>query len=110
MLWLGGALAKNNIKVNTISSQIDFSYTLLDLLKGDNSDFKWSKNIFNDSENQYAHYIFNKGFGTLDKNGLYLYDFVSNKPIIETGNSSQKLDSLGKAITQNAFQDFMDRK
>jgi phosphoglycerol transferase MdoB-like AlkP superfamily enzyme len=110
MLWLGGALAKNNIKVNIISSQIDFSYTLLDLLKGDNSDFKWSKNIFNDSENQYAHYIFNKGFGTLDKNGLYLYDFVSNKPIIETGNSSQKLDSLGKAITQNAFQDFMDRK
>ena len=110
MLWLGGALNKANIKIENISSQIDFSYTLLDLLKADNSDFKWGKNIFNTSENQYAHYIFNKGFGTLDKNGVFVYDFVSNQPILETGTSAKKLDSLGKAITQNAFQDFLDRK
>ena len=66
--------------------------------------------MFNTSENQYAHYIFNKGFGTIDKNGVFVYDFVSNQPIVETGTSAQKLDSLGKAITQNAFQDFLDRK
>lgn len=110
MLWLGGALAKTNAKIATVSSQVDFSFTLLDLLKADTSDFKWGKNIFNPSEDNYAHYIFNKGFGTLDKNGTYVYDYVSSKPIIENGTSTKKLDALGKAITQNAFQDFIDRK
>ncbi|MCI2227718.1 LTA synthase family protein [Polaribacter sp. MSW13] len=110
MLWLGGALQKKGIEINTIASQVDFSYTLLDLLKGDNSDFIYSKNIFNNSEKQYTHYIFNKGFGTLTKNGLFVYDFVSKKPILKTGSEADKLDSLGKAISQNAFQDFLDRK
>lgn len=110
MLWLGGALNKTGVKINHISSQIDLSYTLLDLLKGDNSEFKFSKNIFNTSNNQYAHYIFNKGFGTFTKNGLFVYDYVSKKPILKKGSESRKLDSLGKAISQNAFQDFLDRK
>ncbi|WP_245893511.1 LTA synthase family protein [Polaribacter butkevichii] len=110
MLWLGGALHQKGIKIDNIASQIDISYTLLDLLKGDNSDFKFSKNIFNTSNKQYAHYIFNKGFGTLTKNGLYLFDYVSKKPILEEGTAATVLDSLGKAISQDAFQDFMDRK
>lgn len=110
MLWLGGALHKTGIEVNTIATQVDFSYTLLDLLKGDNADLVNSKNIFNTSEAQYAHYVFNKGFGILTKNGTFVYDFVSNKPILKTGTEANKLDSLGKAISQTAFQDFLDRK
>jgi len=110
MLWLGGALAKKNETISTICSQTDFSYTLLNILGGDNSQFIWSKNIFNNTENQYAHYIFNNGFGTIDKNGVFVYDYVSNKAVVATGSSSKKLDSLGKAITQDAFQDFMNRK
>ena len=61
-------------------------------------------------EDQYAHYVFNKGFGTLSKNGCYLFDYVSKKPILKYGKDANKLDSLGKAITQNAFQDFLERK
>ena len=110
MLWLGGALNKKGLKIDNIASQIDLPYTLLDLLKEDNSDFKFSKNIFNTSSKQYAHYIFNKGFGTLTKNGLFLYDYVSKKPILSAGTEAKQLDSLGKAISQDAFQDFMNRK
>ena len=109
MLWLGGALNKTGIKIDNISSQVDFSYTLLDLVKGDNSKFKFSKHIFNNSKAQYAHYIFNNGFGIFDKKGLFVFDYTGNKPILEKGNSVKKLDSLGKAISQNAFQDFLDR-
>ena len=109
MLWLGGALQKKNVQINTIASQVDFSYTLLDLLNINNTDFKWSKHIFNSDESQYAHYIFNNGFGTLDKNGVFAYDFVSNKPILQKGTSFHTLDSLGKAITQDAYQDFIER-
>ena len=110
MLWLGGALAKRDTIVSTISAQTDLSYTLLQTLNQDPSDFKWGKNIFNNSESQYAHYIFNKGFGIINKNGIYVYDFISNKAFEEKGTSTKKLDSLGKAILQNSYQDFLDRK
>ncbi|WP_298948763.1 LTA synthase family protein [uncultured Polaribacter sp.] len=110
MLWLGGALQKKGIEIDNMTSQVDFAYTLLDLLKADNSDFKFGKNLFNSSEKQYAHYIFNKGFGTLTKKSFYLFDYVSNKPILKYGDEANKLDSLGKAITQDAYQDFLDRK
>lgn len=110
MLWLGGAVNKNIKEISTIASQVDFSYTLLDLLKADNKDFIFSKHIFNTSEDQFAHYTFNKGFGTLTKNGLYLYDYTSKKVILETGKNTKKLDSLGKAITQNSYTDFLKRK
>ena len=110
MLWLGGAINPNIQKIHTFSSQVDFSYTLLELLKGNNKDFVFSKNIFNNADEQFAHYTFNKGYGTLRKNGVFVYDFVSNKTILNEGKNTSQLDSLGKAITQNAYQDFLDRK
>lgn len=110
MLWLGGAINKNIKEINTVSSQVDFPYTLLDLLKADNTDFVFSKHIFNNSPEQFAHYTFNKGFGTLTKDGLFLYDYTSKKALLETGKNTKKLDSLGKAITQNSYADFLKRK
>ncbi|TXD51305.1 MULTISPECIES: LTA synthase family protein [unclassified Polaribacter] len=110
MLWLGGAVNPNIKEINNFSSQVDFSYTLLDLLKGDTKKFVFGKNIFNQSDAQFAHYTFNKGFGTISKNGVFLYDYVSEKAILNEGKNAAQLDSLGKAITQNAYQDFLDRK
>ena len=110
MLWLGGALAKKDTIINTLSSQVDFASTLLETLHQDSSDFKWGHNIFKNTQNPYVHYTFNKGFGTMDKNGIYVYDYVSNQAIIEKGTSTKKLDSLGKAITQNTYDDFLNRK
>ena len=54
------------------------------------------------------HYVFNKGFGTISKNGVFVYDYVSNKPVLKEGDY-KPLDSLGKAISQQAYQDFLDR-
>uniref|UniRef100_UPI003F6AB9E6 LTA synthase family protein n=1 Tax=Polaribacter sp. TaxID=1920175 RepID=UPI003F6AB9E6 len=109
MLWLGGAVNQQLKEIPTFSSQVDFSYTLLDLLNGNKKEFVFGKNIFNSSDKNYAHYIFNKGYGTLNKNGFYVYDYISKKPIINSGSTSN-LDSLGKAITQQSYQDFLERK
>ena len=109
MLWLGGAIHKSGIEINTVSSQVDFAYTLLDLLDGNKDKFIFGKNIFNTSDRQYAHYVFNKGYGTLTKDDLYVYDYIGKKPILNSKDSS-KLDSLGKAITQISYQDFLERK
>lgn len=110
MLWLGGALNRTNIRVSNIGAQTDFAYSLLNLLEGDTTDFEWGMDIFKDSPDHFAHYIFNKGFGTLTHDGLVVYDYVSNKAIISTGRSEAKLEKLGKAITQKAYQDFLERK
>ena len=108
MLWLGGALNKTGIAIDNFSAQTDFAYTLVDLLNGNANQFPFGKNLLNNAANNYAHFIFNKGFGTISKNGTFVYDYVSNKPVIEKRNS-KKLDSLGKALTQNAYQDFMEK-
>lgn len=111
MLWLGGALHKKDTVISTISAQTDFAYSLLKTMNKheEANDFIWGKNIFNNANEQYAHYIFNNGFGTIDKNGVFVYDFTSKKDIISNGFSAKKLDSLGKAISQKAYQDFMDK-
>lgn len=109
MLWLGGAINTNIKQVDEIASQVDFSYTLLDLLKGDKSKFIFGKNLFNRSENQYAYYSYNKGFGILTKNRVYIYDYIKKETIYSKGNLN-KLDSLGKAITQDAYEDYLNRR
>jgi len=108
MVWLGGALSKTGITIDNFSAQSDFAYTLTDILDGNPEVFENGKNIFNTSDEQYVHYVFNKGFGTISKNGTFVYDYVSNKPVIQEGNY-KALDSLGRAISQEAFQDFLDR-
>ena len=108
MLWLGGALSKTGIKIDNVAAQSDFAYTLTKMLGGNATQFQFGKNIFNTSDAQYAHFVFNKGFGTVSKNGAFVYDYVSNKPVIQQGNY-QHLDSLGKAISQQAYQDFLDK-
>lgn len=108
MVWLGGALAKTGITVNNFSAQSDFAYTLTNMLGGNSKQFENGKHIFNASNSQYVHFVFNKGFGTISKNGTFVYDYVSNKPVIKEGNY-QELDTLGKAISQEAYQDFLGR-
>ncbi len=108
MVWLGGALTKTGITIDNYSGQSDLAYTLTDLLGGNSKQFQSGKHIFNTNDKQYVHYVFNKGFGTISKDGEFVYDYVSNKPVIQTGNY-QVLDSLGRAISQEAYQDFLDR-
>lgn len=108
MLWLGGALAKIGIKIDNFSAQTDLSYTLMSLLGGNANQFSFGKNIFNTTTSNYAHFIFNKGFGTISKEGTFVYDYVSQKPIIQKGDY-KSLEVLGKALTQDAYQDFIDR-
>lgn len=110
MLWLGGALNKKEIEINTFTSQVDFSYTLLNLLKGDTKKFVFGKNLFNTSNKQFAYYSFNKGYGVVNKSNVFMYDYVSKKTILNEGSNTYELDSLGKAITQNSYEDFLNRK
>lgn len=109
MLWLGGALTKTDTIIENICSQKDFAYSLLAMLNGDNSEFEWGHNIFKNSSDHFAHFIFNKGFGILNKNALVIYDYNNQKAISSEGKTAQQLEKTGKAITQSVYQDFIER-
>lgn len=110
MLWMGGAVAHKDTVISNIGSQIDLPYTLLSLLGGDGSDFIWSQNLLTSTDKHYAHYIYTKGFGTLNSEGCVVYDYIANKSIYSKGAEVSDLKFLGSAITQTAYQDFLDRK
>ena len=110
MLWLGGALVKKDTIIDNISSQTDFAYSLLPLLGGDHSSFTWGKNIFANSDQHFTHYVYNKGFGLISKKGIVVYDYIKKENVVEEGTDLSKLQDLGLSLTQQSFQDYLDRK
>ncbi len=110
MVWLGGAVEKKDTIVSHIGSQIDLSHTLLSLLGGKTSEFPWGNNLLGTSKNNYAHYIFTNGFGTIDNDGCSVYDYTADKRIYSKGEKIEDREQLGFALTQTVFQDFLDRK
>ncbi|GAA5220170.1 alkaline phosphatase family protein [Membranihabitans marinus] len=109
MIWTGGAVKNPGRIVENIGSQIDLSYSLLDLLGGQTSEFVWSQNILHEADRHYAQYIYNNGFGILDKKNAVLFDYNINSSISKQGRRADELEELGKAITQTAYQDYLDR-
>jgi len=110
MLWIGGALDSTGV-IENFGSQKDIGYTLLSELNYTNqlADYPFSKNLLIHSSKNYAHYIFNNGYGTIDKNGSVLYDYHAQKIIESSGTDIDTLELLGQALTQSAYQDYLDR-
>lgn len=108
MLWLGGALSKKGV-CNTYASQTDLAYSLLNQLNLPTEEYPWGKDIFNENHSGFAHYIFNKGFGIIDSTSLSIFDYTNDKVLLEVNDSNSKLDSLGKAISQITYQDYILR-
>jgi phosphoglycerol transferase MdoB-like AlkP superfamily enzyme len=111
MIWTGGALNKKDTVITKISSQLDFSKSLLSQLKMDNKAFTFSNDIFDSNNDGFAQYIYTNGFGVLSPKGHLVFDMDQNKRIVSEGNklSIDSLEIVGKAITQHAFDDYLKR-
>jgi phosphoglycerol transferase MdoB-like AlkP superfamily enzyme len=107
MLWLGGALAKKNIVVDKLSSQIDIAPTLLSQLNMPYSQYRWGKDIFNSATRPFAYFVFNDGFGLLQPGKKVIFDNVGKKVI--SGNCGEDELALGKSYLQIAYQDYLDK-
>jgi len=107
MIWTGGAVQSQDTVIHTISSQVDFSYSLLKQMGIDNSEFAFSSDIFS-ADDTYAHYIFTNGFGTVRQVDTMVYD-LDNRPSADPRNTPDSLLLLGQAITQHAFDDYLSR-
>ena len=96
MLWLGGAI--DTVGVNsTIGGQTDLAYTLLNQMEISASDFVLSKNLLSEEVDEFAYYAFNDGFGYIEPKGVFVWDHVGQRAVIDTQNDS---------LRHNAFSYF----
>ena len=97
-------------KNTKFSSQIDIPAILFNQLHFNHSDFIWSKNVFNPSQNDYAYYGFVDGFGWLTKDNKIVYDNLAKELLLSSGNPSTVNNSLetGQAYLQALYQDFLN--
>ena len=109
LILTGGALKLKGLVNNTIGSQTDIAYTLLQQMGLQTESFNWSKNLLDTAAKQFAFYIFNNGFGFVDPNGAITFDNVSKKIIYkDIGADTQQLN-VGKAYMQLSSDDFIKR-
>lgn len=108
MLWLGGVLNDSIKKSNIIGSQIDIPATLLNQIAENSQDFTFSKNLFSETGNDFAFYVFNDGFGFITDSSSVIYDNISNEVILGTGTFESDL-TKGKAYLQYLMNDFKNR-
>ncbi len=109
MLWLGGALERDSLKVDNLGSQTDLAATLLGQLGHPNASFRWSNDLLQQNRTPYAFFTFNNGFGWITPHGRLVYDNVGRR-IMPESSRSQSLDlRRGQAYQQTLIDDYLAR-
>ncbi|MEP6596785.1 MAG: LTA synthase family protein [Ginsengibacter sp.] len=109
LILTGGALKLKNGVNNSVGSQTDIAFTLLQQMGLNTDGFKWSKNLLNTMARQFAFYIFNDGFGFVTPSGAITFDNVSKKIIYKDKDATTEQLNYGKAYMQLSFDDFLRR-
>ncbi len=107
MLWLGGAISKQDTTIQTFGIQTDISNTLLNQVGVHVNEFTFSKNLMADDVNSFALYIFNNGFGYVAPHDENIFDFDLQNYLKKEGDEKQL--PLGKAYLQKLFHDYNSR-
>jgi phosphoglycerol transferase MdoB-like AlkP superfamily enzyme len=103
MLWLGGAVA-SPCEVESYGSQSDIAATLLTQLGCSTTDFPLSRNILDENIEHFGYYTFNNGFGTIDDEGVLIYDCTADTPITAEGDGSEQRQQRGETILQLTYK------
>ncbi|MBL6445191.1 sulfatase-like hydrolase/transferase [Fulvivirga sp. 29W222] len=109
MLWLGGALAVKDTVVHNFASQTDIPNTILGQITQPDADFKFSRNVLDSTNRDFAVYVYNNGYGFIDSTKLVVYDNTGERYMKKSGVKDEKDLELGKAYMQTLYNDFNDR-
>lgn len=107
MLWLGGAISKQDTTIQTYGGQTDLSNTLLNQFGTHSSDFVFSKNLMATDAKSFALYVFNNGFGYVAPSNENIYDFDLQNYLKKEGDEHEL--PFGKAYIQKLFHDYNSR-
>lgn len=108
MLWVGGALDKQNIRIRKVGSQVDIPETLLNQL-GIKGTFPFAKDLLADSSKSFAFYTYNEGFGFITDSSAASFDLKSRMSVLSEGKNPEVAENKGKAFLQVLFNDYLKR-
>jgi len=109
MLWLGGALAKQDTVISTYGNQTDIPNTLLGQIKKPDPSFVFSRNMLGDANKDFSVFVFNNGYGYIEENVLVVYDNVGEQFIIKEGVENEETLLYGKAYMQRLYTDYNNK-
>lgn len=97
-------------EVSTIGSQIDLPATILGQIGLPTERFVWSRDLFRQSQEGFAQYELNYGFGFINRDGVVVFNKSTDQLIYQTGNpkTTTERSENGKALTQCTMQSFID--
>ncbi len=108
MLWMGGALAVQDVRIDKFGSQVDIPLTLLHQL-GLDDNYPFGKDLLSSGSNSFAFYTFNEGFAFITDSSKYVYDHKLGEPVDEEGADPESAGEMGKAYLQVLYDDFLKR-
>ena len=107
MIWSGGAIRKDTV-IDNLLCQCDFPKMLCNQLKLNSKQFVFSKDVLK-SDNAFAFYAFNNGFGYLYENQSFSWDNTNSQIITQTDNLQDTTVMQGKALLQKVTTDFCEK-
>jgi phosphoglycerol transferase MdoB-like AlkP superfamily enzyme len=109
ILWLGGALKKQNIVIDKTVSQLDMAGSLSQQLHFKTEAFIFGKNVFDSTSKHWAFFTYNDGIGFVTDSSRTLFDNAGKRIVFEEGKSTNEHERIAKALMQKLYTDFLKR-
>ena len=109
VLWLGGALKKQNVVIDKTVNQIDMAGSLMEQLNLAGNQFVFGKNIFDSTSKHWAFFTYNDGIGFITDSSRTLFDNAGKRTVFEEGKSNTGHETIAKALMQKVYTDFLKR-
>jgi phosphoglycerol transferase MdoB-like AlkP superfamily enzyme len=109
VLWLGGALEKQNTIVDKTVSQLDIAGSLNDQFHFAQNTFRFSKNLFDSSTKHWTFFTYNDGIGFVTDSSRILFDNVGKRVVFEEGRVGKGQADIAKSLMQMVYIDFLKR-
>jgi len=109
VLWLGGALKKQNVVINKTVDQLDMAGSLVHQLNFSDNPFRFSKNVFDSTTKHWAFFTYNDGIGFITDSSRILFDNAGKRIVFEEGKTNSEHERIAKALMQKVYSDFLKR-
>ena len=109
VLWLGGALKKQNSVIDETVSQLDMAGSLAEQLHFKTDPFPFGKNVFDSTSKHWAFFTYNDGIGFVTDSSRLLFDNAGKRTVFEEGRTNKEQERIAKALMQKVYTDFLKR-
>ena len=109
VLWLGGALKKQNVVIDKTVNQLDLAGSLVQQLHFPAAPFPFGKNVFDSTAGHWAFFTYNDGIGFVTDSSRLLFDNAGKRTVFMEGKSNTEDERIAKALMQKVYNDFIKR-